>query len=1317
MTVDAVSPLPGRWQFWIDRGGTFTDVIGRAPDGTLHPLKLLSENPGQYADAAVAGIRRLLGLGPEAPIPPERVHSVKMGTTVATNALLERRGERTLLVTTRGFGDALRIGTQARPQLFARHIVLPTLLHERVIEADERLDAHGRVLTPLDEAALQAQLQQAHADGFRCCAIVFLHGWRWTAHEQAARRLALQAGFTQVSVAHEVSPSMKLVPRGDTTVVDAYLGPVLRRYVDQVAAQMPRVPLFFMQSSGGLTEARHFHGKDAVLSGPAGGIVGMVRTAEAAGEPRVIGFDMGGTSTDVSLYAGTFERTFDTEVAGVRLRAPMMAIHTVAAGGGSITSAEAAAAGALQIAVSHMANAIQRISVARGHDVTAYTLQCFGGAGGQAACQVADALGMTRILVHPLAGVLSAYGMGLADQAVLREASLERGLDTDGLAAARALAGQLIAQARAELQAQGLAGTALHDAVQVLIRYQGTDTALPCALSPDDDAATLAQAFDAAYRQRFAFTLPGRALVIEAVHVECTAPGEPLPTTDEEGPLPLGLPLWERLQPRWAAHHEPIAAEAAPTTGCIQMYCHADDQPAGWRDATLHRREHLAADAVVDGPALIAEANATTLVEPGWRAHRTARGDLLLTRVQPRPQRKAIGTTVDPVMLEVFNHRFMAIAEQMGLVLQHTAHSVNIKERLDFSCALFDADGALIANAPHVPVHLGSMSDSIRSVIERHPEAGPGDAFVLNDPYHGGTHLPDVTVVTPVFLDGHARPAFYVGSRGHHADIGGITPGSMPAFSRHIGEEGVLLDNLPLVRQGTLCEAELLARLQAGPHPARNPQQNLADLRAQIAANEKGVRELQALVAEHGHATVAAYMRHVQDNADESVRRAITQLQDGTFTLPLDNGAQVQVAVRVDTAARSAVIDFTGTSAQLDGNFNAPRAITTAAVLYVFRTLVDDAIPLNAGCLKPLHVIVPEGCMLNPRPPAAVVAGNVETSSCVTNALYGALGVLAASPLHDEQLHLRRRHPPVLRDHRGRFRCRPGLRRHRGRADPHDQLAHDRPRGAGVALPGAGRCLLDTARHGRRRPLAGRRWRRTAHPLPRPDDRVDPQQQPWPRAVRHGGWGGRCGRRQRHRTCRRPRGAARRDRAGGIGRGRRVRGAHAGRRRVGHAVQSLTPCHATLRLRARRLRPLTAALLLTDPRRLPRRLERLDDVLHEHPHLRRHQLAAGVVKGERSGFGVPLAQHAHQCAAFQQRQCMRQGQHRDAHAGGGGVGHGFGVVQHHQRAHAGHECFALAVLQGPGHQTAGGHRAAQQAVVARQVLRMLGRAVGLQVGG
>ena len=1058
------SPSNARWQFWIDRGGTFTDIVARKPDGSIVTHKLLSENPEQYKDAAVAGIRHLLGLKAGEPVTPALVECVKMGTTVATNALLERKGEPTLLVTTRGFRDGLRIAYQNRPRLFDRHIVLPELLYSAVVEADERVDANGDLVRPLDESLLKKELLAQYQKGLRSVAIVFMHGYRHCAHEVAAARIAREVGFTQISTSHQTSPMMKFVSRGDTTVVDAYLSPILRRYVEQVAAEMPGVKLFFMQSSGGLTDAHAFQGKDAILSGPAGGIVGMARTAEIAGQPKVIGFDMGGTSTDVSHYAGAFEREFETQVAGVRMRAPMMSIHTVAAGGGSILQFDGArfrvgpesaganpgpasyrrggplavtdanvmvgkvqpahfpkvfgraanealdadvvrekftaiaqptgrapedvAHGFIQIAVQQMANAIKKISVARGYDVTKYTLQCFGGAGGQHACGVADALGMTRVLVHPLAGVLSAYGMGLADQNVMRETAVELKLVPEHITALRDTLGELALAAQHELEKQEVSRGDIRVHRRVHVRYDGTDSALivPFPHLQGGDVSNQAvmheitQAFEAAYRQRFAFLMQGKALIVEAVSVEAVVAGD-APS--------------ERA-------HDMHPQRAVPQRDTVRMYTAGNDGQAAWHDAALIVREDLRPGDVIDGPAIIAEQNATTVVEPGWRASLTAFDHLVLERIAPRAIQFAAGTTVDPVLLEVFNNLFMNIAEQMGLQLQNTAYSVNIKERLDFSCALFDAEGNLIANAPHMPVHLGSMGESIKTVIARNAGSmQPGDVYVLNDPYHGGTHLPDITVITPVYLQEHQQPIFYVGSRGHHADVGGISPGSMPPFSTRIEEEGVQIDNVKLVDQGHLREQEMLDLLASGEYPSRNPQQNMADLKAQIAANEKGVQELRKMVEQFGLDVVQAYMRHVQDNAEESVRRAITKLaarmQGGQFTLPLDNGAQIQVAVTIDGAARSAKVDFTGTSPQQANNFNAPTAVCMAAVLYVFRMLVDDDIPLNAGCLKPIEVVIPEGSMLRPNPPASVVAGNVETSTCITNAIIGALGLMGAS--------------------------------------------------------------------------------------------------------------------------------------------------------------------------------------------------------------------------------------------------------------------------------------------------------------------------------
>ncbi|TVR58258.1 MAG: 5-oxoprolinase, partial [Candidatus Competibacteraceae bacterium] len=1008
-------------------------------------------------DAALHGIRELLGVPADQPLPADRIATVRMGTTVATNALLERRGDRTLLLITQGFRDALRIGYQNRPKLFARQIVLPELLYERVAEAIEWVSAHGEIVTPFDPTSARVPLEEAYQAGIRAVAIVFLHGYRYPAHERRAAALAREIGFTQISVSHEVSPLMKLVGRGDTTVVDAYLSPILRRYVDRVAAELCGARLLFMQSHGGLADAHHFHGKDSILSGPAGGIVGAARTAAEAGFNRIITFDMGGTSTDVAHYAGEYERAFETLVAGVRLRAPMLHIHTVAAGGGSICrfdggrlrvgpesagadpgpasyrrggpltvtdcnvllgriqpeffprvfgprqdqpldrdivsqrfaalAAEVRAAtgktftpaelaeGFLKIAVENMANAIKQISTQRGYDATEYTLCCFGGAGGQHACAVADALGMSTLFIHPLAGVLSAYGMGLADARLLKEQALEAPL----AAALRPMLERTFAElersGRAEMAEQDLHCVRIDAVRAVRLRYAGSDTALNVAA---DDLTELQTRFEAAHRQRYGFILPDKALIVEAATVEIIG--------NSDSPLP---PAGEGLGVRVDASARPIS----PSATTVKLHIAGSDHPT-----PLYQRETLRPSDRITGPAILSEAGATTWIAPGWRAEVTARADLVLTRHEPRPQRIAVGTAVDPILLEVFNNLFMAIAEQMGVTLANTAHSVNIKERLDFSCALFDRDGQLIANAPHIPVHLGSMGEAVRAVIQASGgRFQPGDVYASNAPYRGGTHLPDITVITPVFDESGREVRFYVASRGHHADIGGMTPGSMPPDSVTIDQEGILLDHFLLVGGGRFRERELLERLAAGPWPARNPRQNLADLQAQIAANEQGVRELRRMVAHFGPEVVNAYMGHVQDNAAEQVRRALAGLRDGAFAYEMDDGAVIRVAITLDRARRSAKIDFTGTSPQQPSNFNAPRAVCLAAVLYVFRTLVDDDIPLNAGCLRPLDLIIPEGCLLDPVPPAAVVAGNVETSQCVVDALYGALGVMAAA--------------------------------------------------------------------------------------------------------------------------------------------------------------------------------------------------------------------------------------------------------------------------------------------------------------------------------
>ena len=1051
----AQTGMPTGWRFWIDRGGTFTDLVARAPDGSLQTRKLLSVNPEQYADAAVEGVRRIVGIA-TGPLPAGLVAEVRMGTTVATNALLERKGEPVVLAITRGFGDALRIGWQSRPDLFARHIVLNDQLCDRVIEIDERVRADGALDRPLDEARARLDLQAARAAGFRAVAIVLVHGWRFTDHERRLAAIARETGFEQVSVSHEIGALIKLIGRGDTTVADAYLSPILRAYVDRVGTDLGvATPLLFMQSSGGLTAAEAFRGKDAILSGPAGGVVGMAGTARAAGFDRVIGFDMGGTSTDVSHFAGDYERTSDAVVAGVRLRAPMLGIHTVAAGGGSIcrfdgsrlrvgpesagavpgpaayrrggpltvtdcnvmlgklrpdqfpavfgpagdqpldaaavtagfealadevrratgrdATPEALAEGFITIAVQSMAEAIKSVSIQRGYDVTRYVLNCFGGAGGQHACLVADALGMTRVMLHPFAGVLSAYGMGLAEVRAIRQATVATPLAAAGDAALAAQAKALESQARGDLIAQGFTEAALTTLVRAEIKFAGSDTPL---VVPFGAAREMRAAFEALHRLRFGFFAEDKALLVEALEAEAVAASGQTPSTVGGGASGLAPTVVARVPVRMAgtAHEAPV-----------------------------YRRSDFRSGAAVDGPALILEDTGTTVVEPGWRASADAALNLILERTVPLPARTAMGTDVDPIMLEVFNSRFMACAEQMGEALRATAYSVNIKERLDFSCAIFDAAGALIANAPHIPVHLGSMGESIRTVLASRGSGADGrgmkrgDVYMLNAPYNGGTHLPDITVIMPVFLDADDTPAFFVASRGHHADVGGITPGSMPPASRTVEEEGVLIDDFLLIDGGSLRDAETRALFASGRYPSRNVDQNMADLKAQVASCARGGDELMRMVAEFGRPVVAAYMGHVQDNAEEAVRRAIAALKPGSFALEMDDGAVIRVRIDVDPEARSAVVDFTGTSDQLPNNFNAPLSIARAATLYVFRTLVDDAIPLNEGCLKPIRLIVPEGSMLNPRYPAAVVAGNVETSQAVVDCLYGALGVLAAS--------------------------------------------------------------------------------------------------------------------------------------------------------------------------------------------------------------------------------------------------------------------------------------------------------------------------------
>jgi len=1040
------------WQFWIDRGGTFTDIVGLRPDGGFESTKLLSENPERYEDAATAGIRQLMGLPCDAPLGSDIVDSVRMGTTVATNALLERRGGRVLLLVDDGFADVLTIGNQSRPRLFDLDIRLPQPFFDRVAEVGGRIDVDGHTIVPLDEGATRAMLERHRQDGITACAIALIHGWKFPATERRLAELAREAGFTQISTSHEVSALAGLVARGSTTVIDAYLSPVLRDYVDRIAAQVGGTRLFFMQSNGGLTDHSRFRGKDAILSGPAGGVVGAARTAEAAGFDRIIGFDMGGTSTDVALYAGAFERVIDAEIAGAQVRVPMIAINTVAAGGGSILHFDGArlrvgpdSAGAnpgpacyrrggpltitdanlmlgkispasfpaifgprgdepldrdavergfdalaqeigrvagrrvdpcalaedfVRIAVTHMARAIKEVSTSRGHDAADFTLQCFGGAGGQHACLVAEELGISTVLLHPFAGVLSAYGMGLADQSEVRRRGVERLLDAASHAAVHALAERLGAEGSAVL-ARDLGPGELTVTSKALLRYEGTDTPLEVALG---SIAEMTADFAAAHFRRFGFATPERGIVIDSIEVETVLTGQKVASI--------------QLPQRARDEAVPVVARARLWSG------------GALHDAPVYDRQALMAGDQITGPAQIRESLATTVVEDGWQAEVDPTGNLVLRREGQATgsRRIIIGDTPDPMVLELFNNIFMSVAEQMGAVLQRTSTSVNIKERLDFSCALFDAEGSLVANAPHVPVHLGAMGDSVRTVIEnRVSTLKPGDMVVLNNPFRGGTHLPDITVIAPVFDAAGREIRFFVANRGHHADIGGTAPGSMPANSTILAEEGVVIDDF-LIRDGQVFrEAEFRALLASGPWPARSPDVNVADIKAQIAANETGIREIEAVVARYGWDVVRGYTQFIMANAEESVRRVIDRIGDGKFDYRMDDGALLRVAVTVDREQRSARIDFSGTSDQRPNNFNAPPAVTRASVLYAFRCLIEDDIPLNEGCAAPLEIVVPEGSFLSPRPGAAVVAGNTEISQAICNALLGALGAVASA--------------------------------------------------------------------------------------------------------------------------------------------------------------------------------------------------------------------------------------------------------------------------------------------------------------------------------
>lgn len=1047
------------WQFWIDRGGTFTDIVALRSDGLVSIKKLLSEDPAHYQDAAREGIERIINS--DSQTESASIKQIKMGTTVATNALLERKGVPTMLVVNRGFADILRIGYQARPQLFAREIKLPQNLYCRVAELKGRLDATGKEIEPLDAKEVRTKLKEALDAGIESLAIVFMHSYLNDVHEKECLEIAQQLGFKSIAISSRTSPLIKIVFRGDTTVADAYLSPVLNRYIDRFTGSFSakeKTRIYFMQSNGGLVDKVHFSGKDSLLSGPAGGVVGAARTCMNIGFEKVIGFDMGGTSTDVSHYNGEYEIRDENIIAGVRVRTPVIDINTVAAGGGSIVSfdgqrlrvgpdsagadpgpacyrkggpltitdcnlllgriqkdlfprvfgpladepldieivktkfaellkltgekipsAEALAWGFIEIAVEKMAQAIKKVTIERGYDIKDHVLSSFGGAGGQHACLIAERLGIRTVVIHPLAGVLSAVGIGLSDIKVVETKSIQKLLpECNSPFNLEDAFSDLAAIARAKIEKQVDEPTFVNFKKKVLIRYQGSDTSLEL---PFDAVTVMEASFHDLHKRRYGFCDLHRALIVDALRLEADCPSG----AGEEKAVLKKEPSPDKDNTRVSIADTEIYSKGS------------------FHQCPVLRREELDKKILV-GPLLIIDDTGTNIIEPGWQVEKREEGSLILCRIaaNERGTSEAIETDfeADAIKLELFNNKFMAIAEEMGVTLRNTSHSVNIKERLDFSCALFDDQGRLIANAPHMPVHLGSMGASVQAVIESFGERmQSGDAFILNDPYKGGTHLPDITVISPVFIgdDDNGPPSFFTASRGHHADIGGITPGSMPPNSRTIEEEGVLISPSLLVKSERFLETEMRSLLSSGPHPARNIDQNLADLKAQVAANKTGITALEKLVEQYGLAMIRSYMSFVRDNAEFSVRKTIERLEDGSFCLPLDSGATIKVAIEVDKKNRSARIDFTGTSQEQESNFNAPSSITRAAVLYVFRTLVDDQIPLNDGCLSPLDIIIPEGSLLNPTYPRAVVAGNVETSQAVVDALYGALGVLAAS--------------------------------------------------------------------------------------------------------------------------------------------------------------------------------------------------------------------------------------------------------------------------------------------------------------------------------
>ncbi len=1060
----------GRWRFAVDRGGTFTDVIAIDPRGHCRAAKLLSRS-STYDDAAIEGIRRFLDVPTGEPLPRERVAWIRLGTTVATNALLERTGAPVGLLITEGFRDLLEIGNQQRPELFALAIKRPERLYRAVVEVPERLAADGSVVTPLDRSLLTDALQRLRQQGAESLAIVFLHAWKNPVHEKLAVELAAPFTFTHVSASHTALSLIQAVGRGRTTLVDAYLTPVLWHYARRVRRWTGEIPLHFMGSSGALLAPEGFTGKDATLSGPAGGVMGTAAVAGLTGDAAVIGFDMGGTSTDVCRYEGHLERILEVETAGIRYQTPMLHVETVAAGGGSIlhfdgeklsvgpdsagadpgpacyglggpatiTDAnlllgrivpdhfphlfgpnrdapldesasrarltaiaermkektgreqgiESLALGFVRIANEVMSRPIKALSVARGFDLRRHALVCFGGAGGQHAGGIARGLDIPRVRLHPLGGLLSAFGMAMAAHRRSRVETLLWPLDEPALARLVRRGAQLAETLETEMAGEpgvgGEGGFERH--LQVDLRLAGTDT--PLTIPFEADLAVLIDRFQRAHRDHFGYVPPSMELELVNLRLEVVA------RTSDGG---LG-----RRPTAMATGEGAVVGPPPEPLARRSVWFHDRDGDGVAMATAVYRRSDLVAGETLSGPVLITEAHSTTVVEPGFDVTLDDNG--ILTLLLRQRQRERVGTAWDPVLLELFNHRFMGIAGRMGESLARTAHSVNIKERLDFSCALFDHAGRLVANAPHVPVHLGAMGETVANLIQtRGGTIRPGDVFISNDPHRGGSHLPDVTVMAPLFRG--ERPVFYVAARGHHADMGGTHPGSMPPFARRLEEEGVVFSNLPVVREGVFDQEAVEAVLRGGAWPARNVPERLSDLRAQIAAVQRGMRELTELCDLHGDDVVRAYMDHMRENAARAMSRALERLLAGRdawrgrFQDRLDGGERIVVSLVIDrdgSGIPRARVDFSGTSPPHAGNLNAPPAVTRAAVLYVLRTLIDGDVPLNDGCLRAITLHIPERTLLHPGAGAAVAGGNVETSQRLVDVLYGALGVAAAS--------------------------------------------------------------------------------------------------------------------------------------------------------------------------------------------------------------------------------------------------------------------------------------------------------------------------------